>query len=44
MGKPLGKQSQWVDLVMRDGRHSRRERLEVRFAVVADASHAREGL
>ncbi len=34
-GKPLGKQSQSVDLVVRDGRHSWRERLEVRFEVVS---------
>ena len=40
-GKPLGKQSQWVDLVVRDGYHSWRERLEVRFEIVANASHSR---
>lgn len=34
-GKPLGQQSQSVDLVVRDGRHSWRERLEVRFEVVS---------
>ncbi|MEM2592472.1 MAG: hypothetical protein QXI60_07795 [Thermofilaceae archaeon] len=40
-GKPLGKQSQSVDLVVRDGRYSWRERLEVRFEVVAHASRSR---